>query len=217
QGLRVSGYILLHLPVLGLRQLGKLSNKGNDVPYFVILERLAVGRHAGHFDPVLDDPEQLGVGPPLDGIAQIRRLRIEALADIPRILLRCTVAVNAGVSIDAESVTRSLIGELKGSGYLWRMTLYGMMHRRGQEPLKDSGFRRASRNVIDARIGEHHRANRQNDQGDYETQDEFHFFAPDSPTRTTCPIAPETLGWERSFRHKVEFICLKTFKSAMYA
>src|SRR5215831_4729051 len=118
QGLRVSGYVLLHLSILRLRQLGKLSNKGNDVPYFVILERLAVGRHAGHFDPVLDDPKQLGVGPPLDGIAQIRRLRIEALADIPRILLRRTVTVNAGVSIDAESVTRSLIGELKGSGYL---------------------------------------------------------------------------------------------------
>ena len=64
QGLRVSGYVFLHLPVLRLRQLGKLSNKGNDVPYFVILERLAVGRHAGHFDPVLDDPEQLGIGPP---------------------------------------------------------------------------------------------------------------------------------------------------------
>ena len=58
------------------------------------------------------------------------------------------------------------------------MTLHGMMHGRGQEPLKDSGFRRASRNVIDARIGEYHRANRQNDQDDYETQDEFHFLLP---------------------------------------
>jgi hypothetical protein len=92
--------------------------------------------------PFLDDPEQLGVGPPPDGIAQIRRLRIEALSDIPRILLRRTVAVNAGVSIDAESVTLPADrGELKGSGYLWRMTLHGMMHGRGQEPLKDSGFR----------------------------------------------------------------------------
>src|SRR6516165_6493102 len=144
--------------------------------------------------PFLDDPEQLGVGPPPDGIAQIRRLRIEALADIPRILLRRTVAVNAGVSIDAESVRRSLFGQLKGSGYLWRMTLHGMVHGRGQEPLKDSGFRRASSNVIDARIGEHHRANRQNDQSDYETQDEFHFLLPTRPTGTTCPIArPERL------------------------
>jgi hypothetical protein len=89
-----------------------------------------------------------------------------------------------------------------------------MMHGRGQEPLKDSGFRRASRNVLDARIGEHHRANRQNDQGDYETQDEFHFLLP--PAGTTCPIAPGTLGWERPFRRKVEFICLKLFKTAMY-
>jgi hypothetical protein len=88
-----------------------------------------------------------------------------------------------------------------------------MMHGRGQEPLKDSGFRRASSNVIDARIGEHHRANRQNDQGDYETQDEFHFLLPLSGT--TCPIAPETPGWERSFRRKVEIICLKPFKFSM--
>jgi len=92
---RLIGYFLLHLIVLRLCKLGKLADESYGIPDFVILERLAVGGHAGHLDSVLDDPEQLGVGPTPYRVSQIRGFWIEALADIPWILFRRAVAVNA--------------------------------------------------------------------------------------------------------------------------
>src|SRR5262249_38233644 len=114
----------------------------------------------------------------------IRGLRIEPLADIPGLLFRRAVTVDAGPPINAESVTRTLIRQLKGSGYVRGMTLHRTVHGRGQEPLEDSGFRRAGSNIIDARICNRDSGNAQNDEGGYKAQYKFHILAPTSPGRT---------------------------------
>src|SRR5215472_6771268 len=67
--------------VLLLGHRGQLFKKADRCPDFLVT-MIAPGRHAGHFDAVLDDPEQLGRTVGLHGFCQVRRRWIKAAPDI---------------------------------------------------------------------------------------------------------------------------------------
>ena len=66
------------LGVLLLCHSGEFLDKCHGRPQFVV-SVIAPGRHAGHLDAVLDDPEKLAGAVECRGFAEIRRLWLDVL------------------------------------------------------------------------------------------------------------------------------------------
>ena len=82
------------LGIVLLGQIGELLQKTDRRPQFIIAV-IAPRRHAGHLDPVFQNPEQLRRGVHAGCMCEIRRLRIEAFRDVAFGDTRRTVADGA--------------------------------------------------------------------------------------------------------------------------
>src|SRR5262249_40172597 len=69
------------------------------VPDSIVIVCRPECRHSCHLDAVLDDPEELGVIPSLQGFGELGWFRMESFADVASFLARCTVAINAHLVI----------------------------------------------------------------------------------------------------------------------
>src|SRR3954471_22312394 len=93
---------MLHLGVVLLGHRRQALYEGDHFPNLLVLMSRAERRHACHPDAVLRYPEQLRARPARHNVRQIGRLRIEALADVGRILAWGAMAIDAGLVVEAE-------------------------------------------------------------------------------------------------------------------
>jgi len=90
-----SGYARHYeLGVIRLAHAGQLFEKCDDRPKLLVAV-VAPGRHAGHLDAVLEDPEKLGGAAEQNGFCQIRWRGIEAPRDVALRYAWCAVAGGA--------------------------------------------------------------------------------------------------------------------------
>jgi hypothetical protein len=62
---------LFHARVIFSGQVWQLPDKSNNIPDRIICVCGSKCRHSRHIDPILDDPEQLGIFPSLSGSARL--------------------------------------------------------------------------------------------------------------------------------------------------
>src|SRR5437879_13091336 len=86
----------------------QLLNEADDRPNAAVFVRRAEGRHAGHSNAVFDNPEQFRGCPAWGCVSQAWWTRIEAPADLARLLARCAVTLNAHFIEVARALRRSI-------------------------------------------------------------------------------------------------------------
>jgi hypothetical protein len=142
------------LGVLLLCHAGQLADEGNRRPQLIVTV-VCPGRHAGHLDTVLEDPEQFAIAVGARGHGEIRRLRIEPLGDV--------ALGHAGRTVADGAMSREMLGAHRDPGRIiesgWcsdpgRMRLDRAHPRRLNHPVRDPPMGRGGADVIEAGIDE---------------------------------------------------------------
>lgn len=136
-GVSLRRALVLHRQILSLRHIGQLLDERHQRLDLAIAVRWPPGRHAGHLDTVLGDPEDFRGREFFGLFGQIRRLRVQALVHVrTRRAWRC-VAVSAVLIVvikaDFDLVRATEIRQL----YTFRPALDRVFHRVMNPPLYD--------------------------------------------------------------------------------
>ena len=152
--------------ILGRGHVGQAADEGDHAADLVLTVLHRPGGHAGIFDAVLENPEQLLVGPFARIDRQIGRGRGGGLHDGGRLLPRRAVAHRAAIGemacrADQPGRVAGVVGRGEGG-----MGPHRIAHRPVQEPVGDRPVSARRGQVHDPRPGKGHAQCEQADQRD---------------------------------------------------